>query len=136
MKKILLLFSILVIGGTVCAQQSDLNDFNGNWLVQLGGENNISLNFSDSNKIHLSLGSKNEWNGNYIFKIGYSNATIVLTLRSVNSARKDTFGILLIKTGDDEYKLTQIMHFHDDGRPPESELLENTIYILKKVNNN
>jgi hypothetical protein len=136
MKKTLLLLSILVNGRTVCAQQSDQNEFSGNWLVQLGGEKSISLNFSDSNKIYLSLGSKDEWNGNYNYKIGYSNTTIVLTLRSTNSGRKDSFGILLIKTGDDEYKLTQIMHFHDDGRPPESELLENTIYILKKVNNN
>jgi len=136
MKKTLLLLSILVIGGTVCAQDSDQNDFKGKWLVQLGGDKNISLDFSDSNKIYLSLGRAGEWNGNYIYKIGYSNATTVLTLRSVNNGRKDTFAIFLIKTGDEEYKLTEIMHFHDDGRPPESELLENTLYILKKVNNN
>jgi hypothetical protein len=136
MKKTLLLLSILVIGGTVSAQESDQNDFSGNWLVQLGGEKNISLNFSDSNKIYLSLGSKDEWNGNYYYKIGKSNVTFVLTLRSVNGARKDTFGILLIRISDEEYKLTEIMLFHDDGRPPESELLENMLYILKKVNNN
>jgi hypothetical protein len=134
MKKILLLLSILVFGNTVIAQQSEQNDFKGNWLVDLGGDRNISLNFSDSNKIYLSLGRMGEWNGNYIYKIGYSNATIVLTLRSSNSARKDSFGILLIGISDEEYKLTEIMHFHDDGRPPESELLENTLYILKKVN--
>ena len=136
MKKTLLLLSLLVIGGTVSAQQPDQNDFNGKWLVQLGGDRNISLNFTDSNKIYFSLGSKNEWNGNYNYKIGMSNATFVLTLRSINNGRKDTFGILLIRISDEEYKLTEIMHFHDDGRPPESELLENTIYILKKVNNN
>jgi len=136
MKKTLLLISILVIVGNVSAQEPDQNDFKGKWLVQLGGDRNISLDFSDSNKIYLSLGKMGEWNGNYIYKIGYSNATTVLTLRSVNSGRKDTFAIFLIKTGDEEYKLTEIMHFHEDGRPPESELLENTIYILKKVNNN
>jgi hypothetical protein len=136
MKKTLLLLSILVIGIKVSAQQSVQNDFKGNWLVDLGGDRNISLNFSDSNKIYLSLGRMSEWNGNYIYKIGYSNATIVLTLRSANSGRKDSFGILLIGISDEEYKLTEIMHFHDDGRPPESELLENTLYILKKVNNN
>lgn len=136
MKKTLLLLSILVIGGTVSAQESDQNDFKGKWLVQLGVDKNISLNFSDSNKIYFSLGSKGEWNGNYNYKIGYSNTTIVLTLRSTNSGRKDSFGILLIGISDEEYKLTEIMHFYDDGRPPESELLENMIYILKKVNNN
>jgi hypothetical protein len=136
MKKTLLLLSILVIGGTVSAQQSDQNGFTGKWLVQLEGDKNISLNFLDSNKIYFSLGGMDEWNGNYNYKIGRSNATIILTLRSANSARKDSFEILLIGISDEEYKLTEIMHFHDDGRPPESELLENTIYILKKVNNN
>jgi hypothetical protein len=136
MKKTLLLLSLLVIGGTVSAQQPDQNDFNGKWLVQLGGDRNISLNFTDSNKIYFSLGSKGEWNGNYNYKIGKSNATFVLSLRSANSARKDSFEILLIGISDEEYKLTEIMHFYDDGRPPESELLENTLYILKKVKNN
>ena len=135
-KKILLLISLLVIKGTVGAQQPDQNGFEGKWSVQLGGNRNISLNFSDSNKIYFSLGSMNEWNGNYIYKTGYSNATIVLTLRSANSGRQDSFGILLIRISDEEYKLTEVMHFHDDGRPPESELLENTIYILKKVKSN
>ncbi len=136
MKKTLLLLSILVFGGTVSAQQSDQNDFKGKWLVQLGGERNISLNFSDSNKIYLSLGSRNEWNGNYNFEIGKSNTTFVLTLRSANIGRKDSFEIFLIRIGDEEYKLTEVMHLYDDGRPPESELLENTLYILKKVKNN
>lgn len=136
MKKTLLLLSILVFGGTVSAQQSDQNDFKGKWSVQLGGERNISLNFSDSNKIYLSLGSRNEWNGNYNFEIGKSNTTFVLTLRSANIGRKDSFEIFLIRIGDEEYKLTEVMHLYDDGRPPESELLENTLYILKKVKNN
>ena len=136
LKKILLLLSILVFGGTVSAQQSDQNDFEGKWLVQLGGDRNISLNFSDSNKIYFSLGSKNEWNGNYYYEIGKSNATFILTLRSANSARKDSFEIFLIRIGDEEYKLTEIMHFYDDGRPPESELMDNILYILKKVKNN
>ncbi len=136
MKRTLLLLSILVIGGIVSAQQSDQYDFKGKWLVQLGGDRNISLNFSDSNKLYLSLGRMNEWNGNYIYEIGKSNATFVLTLRSANSARKDSFEIFLIRIGDEEYKLTEIMHLYDDGRPPESELLENTLYILKKVKNN
>ncbi len=136
MKKTLLLLSVLVIGGTVRAQQSDQNDFEGKWLVQLGGDRNISLNFTDSNKIYLSLGSKDEWNGNYNYKIGKSNATFILSLRSVNSARKDFFEIFLISISDEEYKLTEIMHFYDDGRPPENELLDNIIYILKKVKNN
>jgi hypothetical protein len=126
----------LVIGGTVNAQQSDQNDFEGKWLVQLGGDRNISLNFSDSNKIYFSLWSKNEWNGNYNYKIGKSNATFILSLRSINSARKDFFEIFLISISDEEYKLTEIMHLYEDGRPPESELLENTLYILKKVKNN
>ncbi len=136
MKKILLLLSILVIRGSVCAQEIDQSDFNGNWLVQLGGEKNISLHFSDSDSIYFSLGSNNEWNGHYIYKIGKSNVTFVLTLRSTNSGRKDTFGIFLIKNSDEEYKITEIMHFHEDGRPPENELLDNTVYILKKVKNN
>ena len=136
MKKTLLLLSVLVIGSTVSAQQSDQNDFEGKWLVQLGGDRNISLNFSDSNKIYFSLGSKNEWNGNYYYKIGKSNATFILSLRSANSERKDSFAIFLIRISDEEYKLTEIMHLYDDGRPPESELLENTLYILKKVKNN
>jgi hypothetical protein len=136
MKKTLLLLSILVIGGTVSAQESDQNDFEGKWVVQLGSDRNISLNFSDSNKIYFSLGSKNEWNGNYYYKIGKSNATFILSLRSANSERKDSFAIFLININDEEYKITEIMHLYDDGRPPESELLENTLYILKKVKNN
>ena len=136
MKKTLLLLSILVIRGTVSAQQSDQNNFEGKWLVQLGGDRNISLNFSDSNKIYISLGSKNEWNGNYYYKIGKSNVTFILSLRSANSARKDFFEIFLISISDEEYKLTEIMHFYDDGRPPESELMDNILYILKKVKNN
>jgi hypothetical protein len=136
MKKILLLSSLLFILCTVSAQQSDQDGFEGKWLVQLGGDSNISLNFSDSNKIYFSLGSKDEWNGKYNYKIGKSNATFILSLRSANSARKDYFEILLIGINGKEYKLTEIMHFYDDGRPPESELLENTLYILKKVKNN
>ena len=136
MKKTLLLLSILVIGGTVSAQQTDQNDFEGKWSVQLGGGRNILLNFSDSNKIYFSLGNKNEWNGNYNYKIGKSNVTFILSLRSANSARKDYFEIFLIGIGDEEYKLTEIMHFYDDGRPPESELMDNIIYILKKEKNN
>ncbi len=136
MKKTLLLLSVLVIGGTVSAQQSDQNDFKGKWSVQLGGDRNISLNFSDSNKMYFSLGSKDEWNGHYNYKIGKSNATFILSLRSINSARKDFFEIFLISISDKEYKLTEIMHFYDDGRPPESELLDNILYILKKVKNN
>jgi hypothetical protein len=136
MKKILLLLSILVIGGTVSAQQTDQNDFEGKWSVQLGGGRNILLNFSDSNKIYFSLGNKNEWNGNYNYKIGKSNVTFILSLRSANSARKDYFEIFLISISDEEYKLTEIMHFYDDGRPPESELMDNILYILKKEKNN
>ena len=136
MRKTLLLLSILVIGGTVSAQQTDQIDFEGKWSVQLGGERNTSLNFSDSNKIYFSLGNKNEWNGNYNYKIGKSNVTFILSLRSANSARKDYFEIFLIGIGDEEYKLTEIMHFYDDGRPPESELMDNIIYILKKEKNN
>ena len=136
MKKTLLLLSILVIGGTVSAQQTGQNDFEGKWSVQLGGDRNISLNFSDSNKIYFSLGNKNEWNGNYYYKIGKSNATFILSLQSANSARKDFFEIFLISISDEEYKLTEIMHFYDDGRPPESELMDNILYILKKVKNN
>jgi hypothetical protein len=136
MKKTLLLLFTLVILGSVNAQQSDQNDFKGMWLVQLGGDRNISLNFSDSNKIYFSLGRMNEWNGNYNYEMGKSNATFILTMRSANSARKDSFEIFLIRIGDEEYKLTEIMHLYDDGRPPESELLDNTLYILKKVKNN
>ena len=136
MKKTLLLLSILVIGGTVSAQQTDENNFEGKWSVQLGGDRNISLNFSDSNKIYFSLGNKNEWNGNYNYKIGKSNFTFILSLRSANSARKDYFEIFLISISDEEYKLTEIMHFYDDSRPPESELMDNIIYILKKEKNN
>jgi hypothetical protein len=133
MKKTLLLLSIIVIGSSVSAQQSDQYDFKGKWLVQLGGDKNISLNFSDSNKIYFSLGSMDEWNGNYNYKIGKSNATFILSLRSANSERKDSFVIFLIRISDEEYKLTEIMHLYDDGRPPESELLENKLYILKKA---
>ena len=83
MKKTLLLLFTLVILGSVNAQQSDQNDFKGKWSVQLGGDRNISLNFSDSNKMYFSLGSKDEWNGNYNYKIGKSNATFNLSLRSL-----------------------------------------------------
>jgi hypothetical protein len=121
MKKTLLLLSILVIGGSVSAQQSDQNDFEGKWLVQLGSDRSISLNFSDSNKIYFSLGNKNEWNGNYYYKIGKSNVTFILSIRSANTERNDYFAIFLIKISDEEYKLTEIMHLYDDGRPPESD---------------
>jgi hypothetical protein len=132
MKKTLLLLFTVVILGSVNAQQSDPNNITGNWFTQRGDNNSIELNFMNSNKLYFSLGSTDGWKGNYNYKIGKSNTTFVIMLRSDDSTRKDTFQIMLTRISDEEYKLSNIFHTYDDGRPPESELFENKVYILKK----
>ncbi len=136
MKKTLSLLFTLVILGSVNAQESDPFDFTGNWFTQRGDNNSIELNFTNSNKLYFSLGSTDGWKGNYYYKIGKSNTTFVIMLRSDDSTRKDSFQIMLKRISDEEYKLNNIFHSYDDGRPPESELLEDKVYILKKVKSN
>jgi hypothetical protein len=136
MKKTLLLLFTLVILGSVKAQQSDQDNFTGNWFTQRGDNNSIELNFINSNKLYFSLGSTDGWKGNYNYKIGKSNTTFVILLRSDDSNRKDSFQIMLTIINDEEFRLHDIFHSYDDGRPPESELLENKVYTLKKVKNN
>jgi hypothetical protein len=136
MKITQLLFSILVIIGSVEAQQSDLNSFKGRWLTPPGGDASTVLNFTDSNKLYFSMGRTYKWQGNYNYRIEKSNTALVITLRSDDINRKDSFQIMLTRINEEEYKLNNILHLYDDGRPPESELLENNLYILKRVKNN
>ncbi len=136
MKKTPLLLFALVILSSVYAQQSDQDNFTGNWFTQRGDNNSIEVNFLNSDKLYFSLGSTDGWKGNYNYKIGKSNTTYVIILRSDDSTRKDSFQIMLSIINDDEFRLHDIFHTYDDGRPPESELLENKVYTLKRVKNN
>jgi hypothetical protein len=136
MKRTLLVLSMLIIGASVNAQKPDQNKPKGKWIAQQGDNNNIVLDFTDSNRLYFSFGNKAKWKGNYNYTTEISNTSFVITIRSIDTTRKDSFQIMLVRNSEEEYKLVNILHLYDDGRPPESELLESSTYILKRLNHN
>jgi hypothetical protein len=130
MKKALLLLSILVIGGSVNAQQKDPNVFKGTWVTGHGGDASTGISFLDSNRLFFSMFRGYKLGGIFNYRIEKSDSAFVLTLRSEDSTRADSFRITLTRISDERLKLKTILHSYNDGRPPESYLYD---YILNKI---
>ena len=135
MKNTLVLLSILFIGFSTFAQQSDQNELKGKWTLAGGRDASISLNFMDSNKMYFALGPMYRWNGNYKYRIGKLNSDFVIMLLPYNEIRNDSIQLSVTNLTKVSFQLKSIMHYYIDGRPPESELNEDQTYILRKVNN-
>lgn len=133
MKNTLLLLSLLVIGTSNYAQQSRQNEFKGKWSSPDGSDGGIAMNFRDTNKIHLT--STYNWNDDYKYRISKINNDFVIMLWSYDKVREDSLQILITNLTEDSFQLKSIMHYYSDGRPPESDLLEDHTYILRKVKN-
>jgi hypothetical protein len=131
MKNTLLLLSLLVIGTSTYAQQSRQNEFKGNWTSSEGSDGGIAMNFKDSNKIHFTLGNTFSWNGDYKYRTSKIKNDIVMMLWPYDKMRKDSLQIVITDLTEDSFQLKSIMHYYSDGRPPESELLNDHIYIKK-----
>ena len=133
MKNTLVLLSLLVIGISTYAQQSDRNDLRGNWTLPSGPDGGISLNFLDSNKMYFELGGTDRLNGYYKYRIGKTNSDFVIILSPYDGIRKDTLQVSILNLTADSFQLKSVIHLYSDGRPPESELYNGHTYILRKA---
>jgi hypothetical protein len=91
LKNTLVLLSLLVIGISSYAQQTMQNEFEGNWSSIKGGDDDIVMNFTDSNKIHFTLGNTFGGNGDYKYRISKIKNDFVMMLGFYDKMREDSY---------------------------------------------
>ena len=130
MKKIKLLSAALLISMTALCQAPAKPIFSGVYLAVQNGDS-ISLHFLSDHRLSAQIGYNKISNVDY--KTAEVKEDIVITLMRTETGKKDSWVIKLLAMDDHEFQIKNIMHyFSDPDQPPESELLEGKIYILKR----
>jgi len=101
-----------------------------------GGDDDIEMIFREPNKVHFTSVSVNRLNGDYKYRFSKIKNDFVLMLGSYDKAREDSIQIIMANPTEDSFQLKSVIHYYSDGRPPESELLNDHTYILRKTKNN
>lgn len=130
MNKFQLLSAFLFTGVGAFCQSSSKPGLSG-FYIAIQNRDTIALHFLNDHKLSAQIGHNHILNVDY--KTAQVNQDIVVTLMRSEAGKKDSWVIKLVEMDDHEYQIKNIMHyFSDPDQPPESELLEGKIYILKK----
>jgi hypothetical protein len=130
MKNIKLLSVVLLTCTAAFCQTPAKVKLSGSYLAVQNGDS-IALHFLSDHKLSAKIGHNKISNVDY--KTAEVKQDIVITLMRPENGKKDSWVIKLLAMDDHEYQIKNIMHyFSDPDQPPESELLEGKIYILKK----
>ena len=128
---VLLLHLVFVAAAHAQTQTTpSIDDFSGKWSTQ-NVRPQLTLNFIDSVRMTLEVGKDMLLEGRYRVKMRKINENIILRLRPTVQTSGDSLVIIMKKTGAGVYNVKSLTHFYAD-RPPESELLDNQVYELKK----
>jgi hypothetical protein len=130
MKQIQFMLILLVLGVSANCQSPSQKDFKGMWVSYQYGDT-IRIHFSDNYKIFVEIGHHTQMAGQYTYSVNTGNQDITLSIKPSDKTRMDFLKITLSKMNQEEFQIKEVIHFYND-MPPESELLEKNIYILKK----
>jgi len=128
--KLFTLAILLLISRPLIGQSSAQYDFSGKW-ISTQGKDTLSILFVDDDKIIIDLGNHYIIEGNYKPSMNPVNNDLILKVKPQQKMAKDSLVILMAIVSPEEYRLKAIMHYYKN-KPPESELLDNRIYILRK----
>jgi hypothetical protein len=131
MKQLLSVLLTVIIGSSTFSQTKNSPDFNGKWISE-AYKDTIRLNFLDEHKGLIQWKTWSRTESPFIYTSTMLNGNVILTIKSPDKSRQDSLNFTMTKVTPDGYKLISIMHEYSDGRPPESELLPNVSYILRK----
>jgi hypothetical protein len=133
MKQINSWFVLMIVAAPLFCQAQEQEEFSGKWVsapYSAPYKDTIKLNFLDGHKVIAQIGSRYIIEGQYKSRLAPRNKGTILSIKTSSNA-KDSLIIILFRTGEEEYRLKEVMHFYWD-RPPESELMENFVYMLRK----